>query len=51
MGVGVPDREAAGVTLLLAVPLGVMEGLAPLERVAVGEALRLLLRLLLLLGL
>ena len=45
-----PESEAAGVVLLLAVPLGVMEGLEPLERVAVGEALWLLLRLLLLLG-
>ena len=51
MGVGVPEREAAGEELLLAEPLGVMEGLAPLLRVAVGEALQLLLRLLLLLGL
>jgi hypothetical protein len=48
--VGEAEREGEAL-LLAAVPEGVTEGLAPLERVAEGEALRLLLRLTLLLGL
>ncbi len=47
--VGEAEREGEAL-LLAAVPEGVTEGLAPLERVALGEALWLLLRLWLLLG-
>ena len=35
---GETEEEAAGVTLLLPLPLGEIEGLAPLDRVAVGLA-------------
>ena len=44
MGEGVGDSKTEGVPLLLPVELGVMEGLAPRDSDAVGEALRLELR-------
>ena len=45
MGVGETEEEAAGEMLLLPVPLGLIEGLAPLDRVAVGLAVLELLTL------